>query len=197
MLTVSRAGPSRAAGETNETIVLVRHGEKPPGGLGQLDCQGLNRALALPEVIRRTFGTPNAIFAPNPSEAKSDDGAQYDYVRPLATIEPSAVAFGLPIHTEIGQARIDELRAQLDQPAWRDAFVLVAWEHWQIVRLVRALLKEHGGDPTQVPEWDGADFDGIYVVKIHRVGAATTAAFTIGHEGLDGQSTTCPGGAGK
>jgi hypothetical protein len=34
-----------------ETIVLVRHGEKPDKGLGQLDCQGLNRALALPPVI--------------------------------------------------------------------------------------------------------------------------------------------------
>ncbi|MGA7384116.1 MAG: hypothetical protein WBW81_05330 [Methylocella sp.] len=28
-----------------ETIVLVRHGEKLGKGLGQLDCQGLNRAL--------------------------------------------------------------------------------------------------------------------------------------------------------
>src|ERR1700727_2627529 len=28
------------------TIVLVRHAEKPEDGLGQLNCQGLNRALA-------------------------------------------------------------------------------------------------------------------------------------------------------
>ena len=34
-----------------ETIVFVRHGEKPEAGLGQLNCQGLNRALALPSVI--------------------------------------------------------------------------------------------------------------------------------------------------
>jgi hypothetical protein len=45
-----------------ETIVLVRHGEKPDKGLGQLDCQGLNRALALPPVIAKTFGRPSAVF---------------------------------------------------------------------------------------------------------------------------------------
>ena len=45
-----------------ETIVFVRHGEKPDAGLGQLDCQGLNRALKLPGVIKATFGKPNAIL---------------------------------------------------------------------------------------------------------------------------------------
>ena len=34
-----------------ETIVLLRHGEKPPTGLGQLTCKGLNRALALPSLL--------------------------------------------------------------------------------------------------------------------------------------------------
>lgn len=33
------------------TIVIIRHGEKPSAGLGQLSCQGLNRALALPQVL--------------------------------------------------------------------------------------------------------------------------------------------------
>jgi len=40
-----------AATSATETIVLVRHAEKPePHPIGQLDCQGLNRALALPAV---------------------------------------------------------------------------------------------------------------------------------------------------
>ena len=81
-----------------ETIVLVRHGEKPDKGLGQLDCQGLNRALALPPVIAKTFGRPSAIFAPDPSRQKQDDGVSYDYVRPPATIEPTAIFFGLPVN---------------------------------------------------------------------------------------------------
>jgi hypothetical protein len=73
-----------------QTIVFIRHGEKPEGGFGQLTCQGLNRALALAPTIARSFGKPDAIFAPNPSHPKKDAGIFYDYVRPLATVEPTA-----------------------------------------------------------------------------------------------------------
>jgi hypothetical protein len=176
-----------------ETIALIRHGEKPPAGLGQLTCQGLNRALALPSVIRKLFGTPAAIFAPNPAEQKPDNGTLYDYVRPLATVEPTAIAFGLPIHADIGQLRIDDLRRQLDLPAYHDAFVLVGWEHHEIVPLVQALLQKHGGDPKSVPDWNNDDFDSIFVVRIHRSGSATTASFEVGHESLNRLPTSCPG----
>jgi hypothetical protein len=176
-----------------ETIALIRHGEKPPAGLGQLTCQGLNRALALPAVIRKLFGTPTAIFAPNPSEQKPDNGTLYDYVRPLATVEPTAIAFGLPIHSDIGQRRIDDLRHQLNLPIYHDAFVLVGWEHHQIVLLAKALLQQYGGDPKLVPDWNYDDFDSIYRVTIHRSGTATSASFEVGHEGLNGQPMSCPG----
>ena len=104
-----------------ETIVFVRHGEKPPQGLGQLDYRGLNRALALPAVIQKSFGKPDAIFAPNPSDQKNDDGEHYDYVRPLATIEPTAIAFGMPVNTQIGYDDIKGLQKALEDPAYRDA----------------------------------------------------------------------------
>ena len=185
-----------ASADTSETIVLIRHAEKPPTGLGQLSCQGLNRALALPAVLQKAFGKPAAIFAPNPSEQKTDNGVLYDYVRPLATIEPTAIAFGLPVHAQIGQSRIDDLRRQLNSPMYHDAYVLVAWEHTEAMLLARALMKEHGGDAGQVPEWKGTDFDSIYVLRIRRSGTATTASFELNHEDLDGQPTTCPGGAG-
>ncbi len=176
-----------------ETIVLIRHGEKPAAGLGQLSCQGLNRALALPAVIRKIFGKPAAIFAPNPAEQKPDNGTMYDYVRPLATVEPTAIAFGLPIHADIGQLRIDDLRQQLDLLVYHDAFVLVGWEHHELVPLAQALLQEHGGDPKLVPKWNDNDFDSIYVLKIGRSGGATTASFEVTHEGLNGQPASCPG----
>jgi hypothetical protein len=189
-------GANAAESETIETIVFIRHAEKPSNGLGQLDCQGLNRALALPPVIRKAFGIPAAIFAANPSEPKPDDGKLYDYVRPLATIEPAAIAFGLPVHAEIGQSRIDDLRAQLDLPIYRDAYVLVAWEHTMAMLLARSLMKEYGGNADAVPDWKSTDFDSIYVLKIRRSGSSATASFELHHEGLDGQPTTCPGGAG-
>ena len=57
----------RVQPNATETIVLIRHGEKPTEEAhGQLDCEGLNRALALPAVLAR-YGHPRAIYAANPA----------------------------------------------------------------------------------------------------------------------------------
>src|SRR5688572_30502853 len=69
-----------------QTIVFFRHGEKPSAGYGQLTCQGLNRALALPDVLLAKFGRPAYLYAPNPTVQVPDNGILYYYVRPLATI---------------------------------------------------------------------------------------------------------------
>jgi len=182
-----------AAAPTTETIVLIRHGEKPEAGLGQLDCQGLNRALALPAVIKRAFGRPDAVFAPDPAHQKDDDGQPYDYVRPLATVEPTAIASGLPVHTQFGVSDLAGLRAALERPAYRRATILVGWEHREIVNLARAIMGAHGGDRTAVPEWQGEDFDSIFVIRLAWTGDAATATFERAQEGLDGRPTTCPG----
>jgi hypothetical protein len=173
----------------DERIVFVRHGEKPPGGLGQLNCRGLNRALALPAFIAAHFGKPDAIFAPNPAEQKKDDGKLYDYVRPLITIEPSAIAFGLPVDAEIGFADVKRLQAALEAPEYQHALVVVAWEHRLIDVVVRNLLAAHGGDPSLAPTWADDDFDGVDVVTID---ANAHAAFARLAEGLDGQPEACP-----
>ena len=73
ILSLSTAHASNGASQDEtavQTIVFIRHGEKPDGGFGQLTCQGLNRALALAPTIARSFGKPDAIFAPNPSHPK-------------------------------------------------------------------------------------------------------------------------------
>jgi hypothetical protein len=49
-----------------ETIVAIRHAEKPAASLGQLTCRGLNRALALPKVLIPRYGKPDRIYAPDP-----------------------------------------------------------------------------------------------------------------------------------
>jgi hypothetical protein len=191
VLALLGALPARAA-PTTETIVLIRHGEKPEAGFGQLDCQGLNRALALPALIKREFGRPDAIYAPDPSDAKPDKGIAYDYVRPLATVEPTAIAMGLPVHASIGGTHIDRLQQALELPAYRGALVLVAWEHVEIDKLVRRMMTDHGGNPNAVPDWKGSDFDSIYVVRLSWTGDKATAAFERRPEHLDGQSTVCP-----
>lgn len=184
--------PSNAAvPEGTETIVLVRHGEKPAEGLGQLDCRGLNRALRLPAVVKRLFGRPAAIFAPDPAHGEDDGGQTYDYVRPLATIEPTAIAFGLPVDASVAVDDIAALQARLEADVYANSLVLVAWEHKQIVKLARRIVADHGGDAGMVPKWRGADFDGIYVIRLKR-GATDGATFERLREGLDGQSGQCP-----
>lgn len=177
-----------------ETIVLVRHGEKPDGGLGQLACQGLNRALALPNVIQSMFGKPDAIFAPDPAHSKPDHLKSYDYVRPLATIEPTAIRFGLPVNAQFGWDDEKGLVAALEGRDYRNALVLVAWEHRKIEDIAQALLARNGADPTvHVPSWAYEDFDSIYVIRISRTSEGAHATFEQQHEHLDGQPKQCPG----
>ena len=183
---------ARSENASEETVALLRHGEKPVNGLGQLSCQGLNRALALPPVIGNMFGHPDAIFAPNPSDQKADHGEPYDYVRPLATIEPTAIFFGLPVNASLGVTETDRLRAALEDVTYRNKFVLIAWEHKLIETVANDLLASHGGDQKAVPTWHSDDFDSIYVVRMNWVGDVATATFEHKHEGLDGLPRTCP-----
>ncbi|MDR3099918.1 MAG: histidine phosphatase family protein [Paraburkholderia sp.] len=187
------AGTAFAEGTQDiETLVFVRHGEKPADGLGQLNCKGLNRALALPAVIAAKYGKPDAIYAPDPGQQKDDRGQAYYYVRPLATVEPTAIQFGLPIQTPYGYAQTDALEKALLDPAWRNRTVLVGWEHREIETLVRKLVAGHGGQAADVPKWKSADFDSIYVVRIDWSGATPRARFSHDREGLDGRSDECP-----
>jgi hypothetical protein len=191
---VPLAGASAVQSEKAvETIVFIRHGEKPEGGFGQLNCQGLNRALALAPIIAKSFGRPDAIFAPNPSHRKEDADRLYDYVRPLATIEPTAIWFGLPVDLSFDFRDREGLQAALEDRRMPDhnVLLLVAWEHRQIAPIVRALLAVHGADAEmvkKVKDWDRKDFDSMYVVTI----GETNATFDQKHEGLDGQPDACP-----
>lgn len=177
-----------------ETIVMLRHGEKPDGGLGQLSCQGLNRALALPAVLQKKFDKPVAIFATNPGIQKYDGLQRYYYVRPLATIEPTAIALNLPVNTEFGWEDTDQLQAALLAPAYQNATVFVVWEHRMLERTARKLLADNGGDPAQVPNWKGSDFDGIYVITISTDTSTgkPSASFHHDNEALNQLPTTCP-----
>ncbi len=176
-----------SATEVPERIVFVRHGEKPVKGLGQLNCKGFNRALALPAFFANNFGKPDAIFAPDPAQRKKDAGQPFDYIRPLVTIEPTAIAFEMPVNAQIGFADVHALEAALAAPELKHALVIVAWEHKLIDVVARDLMSAHGGDPKVVPTWDDSDFDGVEVIAI----ADGKATFERRTEGLDGQPEAC------
>lgn len=166
----------------DETIICVRHGEKPPQGLGQLAPQGLRRALALPDVLLKKFGTPQYIFAPNPTQMVNDAGGNYYYVRPLATIEPTAIRCSLPVDTQFGYKEIDGLETELKQPKYEHAVIFVAWEHGYLERFARQFVKDLGGNAASVPGWGGNDYDSIYII---RVADGKIISFAVDHEGLD------------
>ena len=181
--------PAHAA---TETIVLLRHGEKPAQGLGQITCQGLNRALALPQVLTSAFGAPDAIFAPDPATQVSDCGNSYYYVRPLATIEPTAIRLGMPVNTGYGFTQTSDLAAKLLGSDYAGATIFVAWEHKKIVTLAKQIFSSLK-QSANIPSWSDSDYDSLYVITINGSGSHRAASFSIRTQGLNGQSTVCPG----
>ncbi|OOG57413.1 hypothetical protein [Rhodanobacter sp. C03] len=181
------------AAHADQTIVFLRHGEKPPLGLGQLDCQGLNRALALPQVLLTKFGTPTAIYAPDPGTTAKDKGVEYNYVRPLATIEPTAIRLGLPVNTSLGLRQIKQLEQELLKPSYSSATIYVAWEHNLAQQAVQHLMAAAGGNAQQVPVWADDDYDALYVLHVKwQSGKPASVRFEREAEGLNRQSAECP-----
>ena len=173
-----------------ETIVAIRHGEKPVGGLGNLNCKGLRRALALPDVLLSKYGKPDFIFAPNPSERF--DGGNFNYVRPLVTIEPTAIRCELPVNTDFGYTQIEDLAIELRKADYQHALIFIAWEHGQLDKLAKLLVAWYGGDPSQVPYWSERDYDSIFVFRIFRQDGGNSLVFSIDHEALNNLSDSCP-----
>lgn len=182
---------SGQAGQNTETIVCIRHGEKPRDGLGQLTVRGLNRSLALPKVLLSKYGKPQYIFAPNPTE-KVDGKPGYYYVRPLATIEPTAIECGLPVNTQFGYKEIGDLENELNKTNYQNATVFIAWEHGLLDKFARNIVKDNGGDSKQVPDWNSNEYDMIFVFKRTASNGKMGFSFKIDHEGLNGLSENYP-----
>jgi hypothetical protein len=185
-----------------ETIVLVRHGEKPLLGLGQLTCKGLNRALALPNLLVGRFGKPAAIYAPKPSELEHDNHAGappsplYAYVRPLVTIEPTAIQLGLPVEVQLERENLKGLERAVTAPRFAHSVVYIAWEHGLAEDFAKQMLSSYGEDPSAVPNWPDSDYETMYVFRIapKKPGQTHgTLTFTVEKEGLGPSlSDTCP-----
>ena len=177
--------------QADETIVFLRHGEKPSGGMGQLTCQGLNRALALPSVLIGKFGTPDYVYAPNPNVKINDAAGSFYYVRPLVTIEPTVIRTGVSVNTSAGYTEIAALQQLLIKSSKANATIFVAWEHAYLVKAVQNIMNQYGGGQT-VPAWSTGDYDSLYVVHVTYTSNGITARFERESEGLNNQPTGCP-----
>ena len=194
MFCLQSAAPAADGDVAVERIVCIRHGEKPARDLGQLDCQGLNRALALPEVLISHYGKADFIFAPLTSLRTKKNAPSYSYVRPLMTIEPTAIRLGLPVDARFSFDDLDGLTGELVAPAYQRALVFVAWEHTELVEMLKKLFVSLGADSSVIPHWEGDDFDSIYLVTIRSENGQRSVSFQHDHEGLNGMKTDCQPG---
>ncbi len=187
---------SRAeAVDGTQTLVFLRHAEKPGEGLGQLNCQGLNRALDLATVLPERFGNANYVFAANPSrhvEEGSDDQS-YSYIRPLMTISPSAIRLGLPVNIDFSANDTDALADELLSEKYRNATVYTAWSHGYLPELINTVAAKALGDERVITEdWNGDDFDTLYVLTLTwHDGKASLLSRNV-RQGLDGGAHKCP-----
>ena len=173
-----------------QTIVFFRHGEKPSSGNGQLTCQGLNRALALPDVLFAKFGRPHWAYAPNPSQKIPDPAGSFFYVRPLATIEPSVIRAGISVNTNYGYTNVSGLQSVLIRSSKANSTIYVAWEHAYLVKAVQSIMNAYGGG-VRVPAWISGDYDTLYVVRVNYTSSGIRAWFELDSQGLNGLPTTC------
>ena len=187
----SRAQPV----DGTQTLVFLRHAEKPGEGLGQLNCQGLNRALDLATLLPERFGKADYVFAANPSrhveEGSKDES--YSYIRPLMTITPSAIRLGLPVNIDYGANDTDELADELLRDKYRNATVYTAWSHGYLPELINTVAgKALGEDRVITQDWNGDDFDTLYVLTLTwHDGKASLLSRNV-RQGLNDGAHSCP-----
>ena len=185
--------PTLFASDAIEKIIVIRHGEKPFLEIGQLNCKGLNRSLALPNYFKNAFPTPDYIFAPNPSieVPRHFTNLRYSYIRPLATIEPTAIRLGMPVNAQIGFNQPAELMDTLLAEKYHHSVIYAAWEHRNIVYFARLLLSHFNNDTT-VPDWDEDNYDMVFVFTIDWRRHPAVVNFSVTNEGLNNLSDQCP-----
>ena len=196
----------------NETLYMVRHAEAHPVQTfedGNYVCAGQWRALDLPNALKGNIVTPDLVYSIDPAQAtpggqSASGDSTWSYVRPSLTIEPYAIANGVPY----GLAASFELGAQnppqlatvasgffFNGGQFSNQTVLMAWEHDHIPPTVNALLASYfpnGGGPAPAPGWPDDDYDTIWTVTLDANGNLSVDNSLC--EGIDSATlpATCP-----
>jgi hypothetical protein len=132
------------------TVVVFRHAEKPKKG-DNLNCQGLNRSLALPAVLYGRFGIPEATYVPSMAF-----GDKTLHSRMFQTMIPFAAKYNLQLTSKFGEDETSEMAKAVLQ---RTGVVMIVWEHKRIPDIVRAL----GAHDTEL-HWPDDDYDSLWVI---------------------------------
>jgi len=139
-------------------VILVRHGEKPKSG-NNLTCEGLNRALQLPEVLNKKFGKPDYLYVPSLALGDSTKHA-----RMFETAIPLAVKYQLKINSRFNEKDFSAIAANVKK---KKGTVLMIWEHKAIKDIAAALGVSHP------PKWADDDYDSIWIISFSKNKAPT------------------------
>ncbi|WLG52787.1 histidine phosphatase family protein [Pseudomonas sp. FP1742] len=187
----SRAQPA----DGTQTLVFLRHAEKPAGGLGQLNCQGLNRSIDLATLLPEKFGKANYVFAANPTrnveEGELDNS--YSYIRPLMTINPSAIKLGLPVNIEFAANDTSDLADELLRDKYHNSIIYTAWSHGYLPELINKVAGEAVGSKQNIAnDWASNDYDSLYVLTLTWHNGKASLQSHSYKQGLNNGQEACP-----
>jgi hypothetical protein len=178
-----------------QTLVFLRHAEKPDMGLGQLNCQGLNRAIDLSTLLPNKFGNADFIFAANPSRhvEEGEGDLSYSYLRPLMTISPSAIKLGLPVNIQFSANDTSDLADELMLDKYHDATIYTAWSHGYLPELINKVAEEASGKKVKLlDDWVGDDFDSVLVLTLKWVNGKASLDYENYKQNLNDGAVGCP-----
>ncbi|MDO3625471.1 histidine phosphatase family protein [Mucilaginibacter sp. BT774] len=142
-------------------VVIIRHGEKPDNG-DNLNCQGLNRAMALPKVLYTKYGVVNEIYIPTVNSGNKTKSS-----RMFQTITPYAVKYNLDVNSSFDTEDYKHIAKDV---FLQKGTVIVCWEHNAIPHIAKAL-----GVQGNIRDWPDGDFDSIWIIT-YKNGEATLTA---------------------
>jgi hypothetical protein len=155
-LTFAQAQPAQNY-LANNTVLIVRHAEKPAEGTG-LTTTGEARAQLYAKYFR-PFQEEGLSISADCLYAGADSKSS---VRPRLTLEPLSKATGLPLHLNVGTKDPEALVHELKTEA-HGQHPLIAWRHGEIP----ALLTAFGIAPEKVipnGKWPDDVFDWVIVI---------------------------------
>jgi hypothetical protein len=137
----------------NNTVLIVRHAEKPASGTG-LTPSGEARAQLYAKYFK-PFQEEGLSISVDCLYAGADSQKS---VRPRLTLEPLSKATGLPLHLNVGTKDPEALVLELKTEA-HSQHPLIAWRHSEIPALLTAFgispekLLPNGKWPDDVFDW--------------------------------------------
>lgn len=165
----------------DQTILIIRHGEKPlPGDdaggdagvdeAGHLDPRSLTprgwqragawvQLFVPPDGLTSNLPSPTKIYASAPEKHRenSTDVLGSKSRRPLETVTPLATKLGIDVDESYTKGQESEIAAAISRIA---GVVLVCWQHEAIKAIVKAMVPLPGGIPTA--DWPNECFNVIY-----------------------------------